>query len=81
MRGKQEPRAKSEKKPGSMGGGLGMGLCELLNDEAEVGQKFKFKRNSMNIHQLLKLLLVEKKSDAQFTGENRYLMNIHQRSK
>ena len=49
--------------------------------EAEVGQKFKFKGNSMNIHQLLKLLLVEKKSDGQFTGENRYLMNIHQRSR
>ena len=30
MRGKQEPRAKSEKKQGSMGGGLGMGLCEPL---------------------------------------------------
>ena len=35
----------------------------------------------MNIHQLLKLLLVEKKSDGQFTGENRYLMKIHQRSR
>ena len=35
----------------------------------------------MNIHQLLKLLLVEKKSDGQFTGEYRYLMNIHQRSR
>ena len=53
----------------------------VSNHEAEVGQKFKFKGNSMNIHQLLKLLLVEKKSDGQLTGENRYLMNIHQRSR
>ena len=45
-------------------------------NEAEVGRKFKFNTYSMDIHSVLKLLLVERKSDGQFSGENEYSSRI-----